>query len=585
MSRKDFSKGMEAGARPFEEKFRKQSEEFKKTAKDINKKLDDIDDVTDNIIDDLNSIQKKSLYGLNTLVDIVELGKDEKELLLAILYTLANMTDYVTEYQQTFLRSVKNYLKVANVQTSVDLSSIENIENINDQKAILQTVMEFLFLENTDHGYMEEYEDVLEYFSVNKKGIREIQECIDRIYTATGLQGIAENYGYVTLEEAENRAEDSYEAYDGSDICEACADTVNINTYVVLNDYLVYIDDAAEKLYRVSKKDGEKTLIDPKLGTGSAYSLINLEFFGHGENLFLLYYDNKDFIVKININNLQTSIIKLVGQDRRDYQCNDDFFIYAASLEDTYRIIKIDLESNKSEILEHAVDGQNVLTCQGCYLIGNEVFFRGKEIKAANGHSIPEENMLDSDKIYKFNLEEDTFESVCEISSNFYNFLSTGFFTSASSNAKTTGHYKNVLFSVSEGNIINNLGYLYLDIENPKALRNTNIMNYTQDTYSFIAYENIIYVTLNYKMPINKYNIVTGEDSVILESTQCADSYTTGVFKKETHYSLFRNAPKVVGRWIYYLGRSSHHVRKASIDIEMGESEELLIDGKTIYRF
>lgn len=172
MARKDFNKGMEAGAKPFKEKFKKQEEAFKNSTSEINRKIDGINDVTDEIIKDLNSIEKKRLYDLNTIVDISELGNDEKELLIAVLYTLADMTDYVTAYQQLFLRSVKKYLKAKTVQTLTSLSVIENVENINDQKAILQTVMEFLFLENANNDYLDEYEDIFDYFSVNKKGIR-----------------------------------------------------------------------------------------------------------------------------------------------------------------------------------------------------------------------------------------------------------------------------------------------------------------------------------------------------------------------------------------------------------------------------
>jgi hypothetical protein len=208
MPRKDFYKGMEAAAKPFEDKFQKQSEAFKEVAQSIHDKLDDFSFTTDQIIDELNAMEKKRLYDLNTIIDIAKLGNDEKELLMAILYTLADMTDYVTEYQQAFLRSVKSYLQVIGGQTSINLSAIENIENLNDQKAILQTVMEFLFLENASHGYMDEYSDLMDYFSVNKKGVREIQECIDKIYKATGLEGIAENYGYVPEEPVQHATND-----------------------------------------------------------------------------------------------------------------------------------------------------------------------------------------------------------------------------------------------------------------------------------------------------------------------------------------------------------------------------------------
>ena len=88
-------------------------------------------------------------------------------------------------------------MSIVNVQRDIDLSSIENIESITTQKAILQTVMEFLFLGYKSHDYMDDYEDIFDYFSVNRKGVREIQDGINAMYQHMGLDGIAEHYGVV----------------------------------------------------------------------------------------------------------------------------------------------------------------------------------------------------------------------------------------------------------------------------------------------------------------------------------------------------------------------------------------------------
>lgn len=196
MGNKDFKKGMQAGAKPFEEKFKKTADQIDGLGKKINSKLDAFDETFDTIIDDLNSIERKRLYDLNTLVDILELDEAERELLVAILLTLGSIEE-PTELQQLFIRSVKNYLKITNPQIEVNLLSIENIESINSQKAILQTIMEFLFLAFGNHDYLEEYEELLSYFSINRRGKKEIIAKINAIYEMTGLEGIAENYGYV----------------------------------------------------------------------------------------------------------------------------------------------------------------------------------------------------------------------------------------------------------------------------------------------------------------------------------------------------------------------------------------------------
>ncbi|MCD2347167.1 hypothetical protein [Clostridium guangxiense] len=193
-----FKEGMIAGAKPFEEKFRNQEEAIEKVGKEVKDKLNDISDVTDTIIDELSMKQKKEIYDLNTKYDIAKnLNCDEKEFLAAILITIANDIENINEYQREFVRSVLKYINVLNPQACVDVSSIENIENTSVQKAILQTLMEFLFLGNKNHSYLNYYKELFSYFSVNSKGFFEIQKNIDNIYKATGCKGISEKYGFV----------------------------------------------------------------------------------------------------------------------------------------------------------------------------------------------------------------------------------------------------------------------------------------------------------------------------------------------------------------------------------------------------
>lgn len=227
MPRKSFEAGMVAGAKPFEEKFRMQADAFEKVGARLDSRLDEISGVMDVMMDDLSAQERKRVYDLNTVVDISELDDTEKEFLCSILYALANLNTQLTQLQKDYLRSLKSYLKIVNVQSEVSLESIENIDNITTQKAIMQTIMEFLFLEYGNHNYMNDYEDVFDYFSVNRKGVREIQDCIDTMYDTVGLDGIAEHYGSTkkvtivqnsTLSKAElnlrQTAEDAYLCFD-----------------------------------------------------------------------------------------------------------------------------------------------------------------------------------------------------------------------------------------------------------------------------------------------------------------------------------------------------------------------------------
>ncbi len=216
MSKKDYKNGMEAGAEPFEEKCEKQGDAVQRVGERISEKIEDIGSVTNVLIKDMTSLQKKKLYDLDTQYDLRDLDTEEKEFLLAGLYTLADKCAQVTGHQQTFLRSIQAYLDVANFQTDVDLSKVANIEAVSAQTAIMQTFMEFLFLEKENKSFLRRHRNVFKYFNVSKKGQREILERINKIHRVAGAQGLAEKYGDVSEKRSVERdADQRDEVLDG----------------------------------------------------------------------------------------------------------------------------------------------------------------------------------------------------------------------------------------------------------------------------------------------------------------------------------------------------------------------------------
>ena len=170
MGRKDYNKGMEAGARPFEDEFRqeqKRNQEWKQT---FEEKFDNIKETNEAILDEMDSMQKKQFFKDNTVADISILEKGDRETLLALLFTLTETEENVNKYQQYFIRSVKKYLEKPGDERKPekwaplkdgDWSIIETIISIDETKAIAQAVMEFLFLGYKSHeAYEEAYEDL-----------------------------------------------------------------------------------------------------------------------------------------------------------------------------------------------------------------------------------------------------------------------------------------------------------------------------------------------------------------------------------------------------------------------------------------
>lgn len=163
----------------------------------------------DGLSEDLNGIyqylgsqEKAALYQLDKQMDLKELEDQERRLLLAVLYQLAeDEGGEVTEAQRAFIRSVQRYMEVANPQTGVDLSVVGEIDSLDVQKLFLRVVLEFFYLRDGDE-ITEEQEEFLSNFSVNKKQASAIEDSVSRLYNIVGAEGIAEKYGYVAEEEA-----------------------------------------------------------------------------------------------------------------------------------------------------------------------------------------------------------------------------------------------------------------------------------------------------------------------------------------------------------------------------------------------
>lgn len=568
MSTKDFKQGMEAGAKPFNEKFNQVSEAVNKVGEKINDKIDSLNSVMDVVIDDLNSIRKKEVYDLNTKFDIKEdLDDAEKELLAALVIGISIGSSENNRYQQKFVRSVNSYIGINTPQVGVDVSSIENIENLSSQKAILQVIMEYLFLEYRNFEFLEDYEENLfEYFNVNKKGVNEIKECIKVIYNATGLEGIAEKYGYIAEENSKDEAkleENHYKTYDGSDICEKCADQVNVNKYVVLDDYLVYLN--GNSLYKVNKSDGSKEKINIKMSVGYEESgsftglaeilgLRDYELLGEGKYIVLKSCIDSKLNI-IDIETLKTKSIDIEDTFNQYIFLNKGKLFYTKNIDEVGRICVYNCEDEKTQVLEYIKDNENILTFDKYYVHEEYIYIN-------SGHC---SKGLEENTLYKYKISTGELEKICEISSNTaLLFL----------NKNDTYVYNNYLYT----KVANWQGKycMYINLDDPKAIRHEllPVADY-QEIDAFVGYGVIYYVMLNYDFSIYKYDLATGTDNVILNRTGCGfvGERRERLFKKVTFFRIIHEKPQVVGKWLYYRENTSGNILKVSRDAVNGTSE------------
>ena len=204
---KKYKEGMKAGAAPFEKIFEDQSKQTKESMDAINANVDSIHSVVDVVLDDLVAQEKQRVYNLDTDYDILTLDQDEREFAIAMLYTLSQLMDETTEKQKQYLLNIQRYLNIRTPQVQIDVSSIENIENLKTQRMLYRIVTEYLFLAQENFEYVENFDYIFDYFSINKQSKNSIRGNIENIYKAVGADGLIEFYGYLSVDATTDSAQ------------------------------------------------------------------------------------------------------------------------------------------------------------------------------------------------------------------------------------------------------------------------------------------------------------------------------------------------------------------------------------------
>ena len=204
---KKYKEGMKAGAAPFEKILEDQSKQTKESMDAINANVDSIHELVDVVFDDLVAQEKKRVYNLDTDYDILTLDQDEREFAIALLYTLSQLMDETTEKQRQYLLNIQRYLNIRTPQIQIEVSSIENIENLKTQKMLYRIVTEYLFLAQENFEYAENFKYIFDYFSINKQSKNSIRGNIENIYKAVGADGLIEFYGYLSVDATTDSAQ------------------------------------------------------------------------------------------------------------------------------------------------------------------------------------------------------------------------------------------------------------------------------------------------------------------------------------------------------------------------------------------
>lgn len=194
---KNYKRGMKDGATPFEDKFKKQEEKFRQTEGELRQEQSKLDSFLDDLLDvseeqdkRITNIEDKANYGFNDVIDIKDLEDKDKKFLAGILMATCKRIKKINQQQKDFILGVLKYIDIKKPDLNISLENIENIESIQIQKAMLQVIMELMFIGEENFDFLNEYEDIFDYFSVNKKGFKDIKKSIQDMYDMVGIEGL-----------------------------------------------------------------------------------------------------------------------------------------------------------------------------------------------------------------------------------------------------------------------------------------------------------------------------------------------------------------------------------------------------------
>lgn len=291
------------------------------------------DDIT-GLYDYLNAQEKKALYHLSTPLDIKNLDKEEQQYLLAILYQLASDEgDLLTDYQRMFIRSVQRYLEITNPQTEADLSAVGDIDSLEVQKAFLQTVLEFFYLQDGDE-LSDTQEEFLGCFSVNKRQALLIEERVSRLFNVVKAEGIAEKYGFVAEETDAMDDEDTQDSskHTGDIYTVSPEQEKNIDIFVgaigpigqnMIETTNYLLGSESSNWFRLDKSSGEKTIY--KMDKLGIYGITN-SFFTILEDTVYFEYDHT--LIALDVSIMQKTSVAPIPSYIKSLSAYDDKVVF-----------------------------------------------------------------------------------------------------------------------------------------------------------------------------------------------------------------------------------------------------------------
>lgn len=167
------------------------SEQIGTVSATVSQIQNDVNGIIDYAIDS----EKRGKLGLSAQRSITDLEKTDADYLVATLMQLAKEEGgNLTTLQQNYMSSVQRCLGITAPQPGIVLEGIESIDDVQAQKIILQTVLEFWRLGDKPQDFNEARESFLDCFQLNGKAKREVAADVESMFQFLGANGVAFRY-------------------------------------------------------------------------------------------------------------------------------------------------------------------------------------------------------------------------------------------------------------------------------------------------------------------------------------------------------------------------------------------------------
>ena len=517
------------------------------------------------LYDHLSSREKAALYQISTPMDIKDLPDEEKRYLLAILYQLADDEGImnITKDQQAYIRSVQRYLEITNPQTIADLTAVDNIDSIDMQKAFLQVVLEFLYLQESD-TLSNSQEEFVSSFSVSKKQAELIEIRVSQLYNAMGAQGLAEKYGFVV--EDDDKGEKALSNLDSIDIQSEGVDNVTmtrgkdditasladsifnhlfspiggIGSCIETDNYIVFSDGGGASafrsllgipsdIYAVSKNDGSKRCLIP-VDAYPKKKCYNLNrWLHHQDTIFAYFADSSPTDVVVYMIDVPSGAITQTNISVHPYDSvttNGSYYVYSESPQG--QLCCIDIRRKAKTYLSHKDHSHNDRACSD-----KALYFTDYDAQP--------------NQLIEYTFETKDERIISELPDRYGN--------------TAMSYYGNKVFLLSNEESGQQIGYIDLTSKKYYYIdRNINIATLIKKANGWI------FTTKDKGFPIKFFNFEKSELITLADGCGYKVFQKGGFFEKDSWENIY-NKFVVIGNWVYFQqGESRKNIVKVSID-------------------